>query len=195
MKALLLMVVGIVVVFATGLALRLGAFKDVQVFQGEEGPTRQVYAPHTGPYHKIVSVITRVESWAKENGETCEFSFGEYLDDPKRVDEDRLQSLGGCIVEKDWSSAPLPEGLAYREIPRAHYVIARFDGAPSISPYKVYPKVFDYMAERGITPSGPITEVYRVAVDNSVDNSAGTGAEAKYLETKYLFPAATPASR
>lgn len=177
MKVLVLLVLGTIAVFAGGLALRLGVLKDVQITESEEGPYRQVYANHVGPYHKIVPVLEKVEKWAKDNAETCELSFGEYLDDPKQVDEDRLQSLGGCIVQKEWSSANLPEGLFYREVPQKPYVVARFGGAPSISPYKVYPKAFEYMAAQSLSISGPVMEVYRVVIDNTV-------------ETKYLFPTA-----
>ncbi len=176
MRTLIILVLGTIAAFAAALGLRLGVLKDVHVAESEEGPYRQVYAKHVGAYHKIVAVLDKVENWAEDNGEKCGLSFGEFLDDPRQVDEDRLQSLAGCIVEKDWSPAELPEGLLYREVPRKRYVMAVFNGAPSISPYKVYPKVFAYLEEKKLKLTGPIMEIYRVIIDNAV-------------ETKYLFPA------
>lgn len=175
MRVLVLLIFGTIAVFAGGLALRLGVLKDVRVTEAEEGPYRQVYAKHTGAYHKIVGVLDKAEAWAEDNGEKCELSFGEFLDDPQTVDEDRLRSVAGCIVEKDWSQETLPEGFFYREVPRKKYVIALFDGAPSISPYKVYPKALAYIGEKKMKIAGPITEIYRIIIDNAV-------------ETKYLFP-------
>jgi AraC family transcriptional regulator len=175
MKALIGLVIVSILAFAATLAVRLGVFKDVRVTELEEGPFKQVYLLHSGPYHQIVPKIEKVEDWAEENGEPCEFSFGEFLDDPKEVDEDRLQSHGGCIVNKDWSQGQLPEGMQYREFSRRRYVVATFNGAPSIGPYKVYPKALAYLEEHGRKLAGPVMEIYHVVSDTAV-------------ETKYLFP-------
>ncbi len=175
MKMILVMTVGTILVFAIGLALRLGIHKPVRVLEQEEGPFMQIYKHHVGPYYKIVPVIQEVEKWAKDNQVKCELTFGEYQDDPKTVDEDRLQSLGGCIVEAAAATPQLPQDFLYRELPRRRYVEAQFDGAPSIGPYKVYPKALSYLEEKGKKLAGPVMEVYRVTSRFNV-------------ETKYLFP-------
>ncbi len=175
MKMIILMTVGIILVFATGLALRLGIHKPVQVLEKEEGPYFQIYKRHVGPYYKIVPVIQEVEKWAKENKINCELTFGEYPDDPNKVAEDRLQSLAGCIVESPDNARQLPQDFMYRELPKRHYVEAQFEGAPSIGPYKVYPRAISYLEEKGRKLAGPVMEVYRVKSQFDV-------------ETKYLFP-------
>ncbi len=159
MKYLVASVVATILVLIVALLLYLGAFKPVTVALEEDGPFRMVYKTHIGPYHKIVPTIEDVEKWAVENGEACQISFGEYLDDPRVVDEDRLRSNGGCVVEGDWSGR-LPEGMEFKVVPRREYVTAIFTGAPSISPYKVYPKALKYMESLNLKHEGTIIEMY-----------------------------------
>jgi len=175
MKTIALMTLATLVALLISLGLRLGLHKPVSITEGEAGPFRQVFAPHVGAYHKIVPVIQSVEAWARENAESCEQTFGEYLDDPAKVDEDRLQSYGGCLVGQDWREKRLPPKFSYRELPVQDYVIARFDGAPSVSPYKVYPKALEFIKKTQRKLAGPVMEVYRVVSDQAV-------------ETTYYFP-------
>lgn len=163
--------VGGTVLIVTGLILtlmvRLGAFRPVELTYNTRGPIKVVYKPHVGPYHQIVPTIEEVESWAKQNGEPCRLSFGEYLDDTDLTDEDRLRSNGGCVVEKDWSKG-LPPGFQYRVIPNHGFVLATFEGAPSIGPLKVYPKVDHYVDENGLVQNGPVYEFYEILGPNAV---------------------------
>ncbi len=153
---------------------RLGSFKTVTITQGPYGPLKVVFKKHVGAYDKIVPVIEEVERWAKANGEPCKLSFGEYYDDPDRVATDRLRSNGGCLVEKKWDFV-LPAGFGYREIPSHQFVIATFDGAPSIGPIKVYPKVDEYMKAHSLEKAGPTFELYEILPGEQV-------------KTTYIFP-------
>jgi AraC family transcriptional regulator len=193
MKYIILFAVLVVVGFTLSLLFRLGAFHAVTVAIGDQGPLRVIYKVHIGAYHKIVPVIEEVEKWAKANGEPCRISFGEYIDDPAISVEDRMHSNGGCIVEKAWpqavgptdesaggtppgSAGRLPPDFIYREIPSRTYVKAEFDGAPSIGPIKVYPRVKKFMKEKNLTPDGPVIETYEIMPGDKV-------------VTRYLFPA------
>jgi effector-binding domain-containing protein len=118
--------------------------------------------------------LEEVEKWAKENGEACKISFGEFIDDPDKVDEDRLRSNAGCVVEKTWDFV-LPAGFGFREYPPRVYVVAEFDGAPSIGPFKVYPKTKDYIESHNYKLSGPVIEMYEILSEEKV-------------RTTYLFP-------
>ncbi len=164
----------LIAVFALGLFIYVGGYKPVQTEIGDQGPLKIVYKEHIGAYHQIMPVLTEVEGWARQNGEACKLTFGEYLDNPKLVAEDRLKSHGGCVVEKDWSSG-LPAGYGYRELPRRLYLSAVFEGAPSIGPLKVYPKVDDIMREQGYKPDGAVIETYEILSDREV-------------RTRYYFP-------
>lgn len=174
MKQILLLVLLTIAALIGGLYYYVGGYKNIAMETTEAGPFKTVSKPHLGAYFKIVPVIEEVEKWAQANGESCKLSFGEYIDKPGEITEDRLRSNGGCIVEKEWMQG-LPEGYTYRELPRRLYVTATFDGAPSIGPYKVYPRVFTYVDENKLSMDGPIIEMYEVLPDNK-------------LLTRYYFP-------
>jgi DNA gyrase inhibitor GyrI len=176
MKSIIAGTLAVIAALVLSLLVYLGAFKSVTIARETAGPFKQVYKQHVGAYHKIVPTLEEVETWAAKNNEPCEFSFGEYLDDPKLIDEDRLKSNAGCIVTRDWS-AGLPEGFSYREIPTRDYVIADFDGAPSIGPYKAYPKATEFISAQGLEMMGAVTEVYKKLPNGGV-------------HTRYYFPVA-----
>jgi AraC family transcriptional regulator len=174
MKSLIALVLFIVVGLVGTLMYRLGSFKPVVITEAIHGPTKVIYKLHVGAYHQIVPTIEEVEKWAKAHGEPCTMSFGEYYNNPDKVAEDRLRSNGGCVVEKSWDTG-LPDGFAYREIPVHVYVVATFDGAPSIGPIKVYPKVGEFKESHGYDQPGPTYEFYEIRPGNQV-------------RTTYMFP-------
>jgi len=170
-----------VVTLIVWLVAHLGGFDHVSLEAKDIGPLRLVYKHHFGAYHKIEPVIEEVEKWAHAHSEPCTQSFGEYIDNPDTVDEDRLNSNGGCIVIADWSRKTLPEGFTYREIPKRLFVVAGFDGAPSIGPIKVYPKAQQFILDQHLKPDGPVIETYETQSEH-----AG--------KTRYFFPAARNSS-
>lgn len=177
MKGIILAALSLVVSLLIGLAIYLGAFKSVQLAQESAGPFKLIYKKHFGAYHKIVPVIEEVEKWARANGESCRLSFGEYIDNVDTVAEDRLQSHGGCILEKAWMES-LPQDFLYREIPARTYLIAEFEGAPSIGPMKVYPRAMDYIKEHRLSLDGAVIEIYEIV---TVDGKS-------HVKTRYHFP-------
>jgi effector-binding domain-containing protein len=156
----------------------LGAFKPVIINQKKAGPFHVVYKTHIGPYHKIVPLIEEVEKWAKSQGLDCHLSYGEYLDNPKQTEEVRLRSHGGCILPAPVNS-PLPEGFEQQTIPEKNYVTAVFEGSPGIGPLKVYPQVFQYIEDQGLTREESTIEVYEIHSPES-------------MTTTYYFPLKTP---
>lgn len=171
-------ILAVTTLFALGLIGALlvfvGAFKPVLITESDWGPVRVVFKHHVGAYHKIVPVMEEVEAWARTSEEKCTLTFGEFQDDPKIVDEDRLNSNVGCLVEKEWL-AGLPAGFEYREKPRLHALIAEFDGAPSIGPLKVYPKVKETAVSKNLKIAGPVIETYESLPGQKV-------------KTRYYFP-------
>ncbi len=157
-----------------------GAFKKVEIGTDERGAYTLIYKNHVGPYHQIVSKILEVETWAKENKLNCRYSFGEYFDNPAIVEEGRLNSRGGCLLEPDSETElqifealknNLPKDFLYSEFPKTKAVVALFSGAASIGPYKVYPKAEDYMKENNLVPVGNTLEIYEVLDKNSMQNT------------------------
>ena len=175
MKKAILTTVAAIIAFSIYMYFRLGMNKDVALEAKEAGPFKILYMKHTGPYFNIAEKIELVEKWAKANGITCEKTFGQYLDDPQSVDEDRLQSQGGCIIDELPSGVTLQAEMVVGELPRRKYLVANFDGAPSVGPYAVYPKAFDWIAKNSSSVDGPIVEIYTIVSD-------------KEVTTEYLFP-------
>lgn len=167
-------VLAAIVGFVGYLMLYLGAFRSVQLSDGPVPAMTLIGKEHVGPYHKIVPVIQEVETWAKEAGLDCTRSFGLYLDDPEEVDEPRLKSFGGCVLA-DAKVPELPEGLSVRVFSAPHFVKALFEGSPGIGPFKVYPRVKEYIHAKGFHPLPSVLEVYIVH-------------SAKAMTTTYYFP-------
>lgn len=176
LKFVLFFVGAILISFVGFMSYHLGAFKGVTITEETRPVIKMVYANHTGPYHKTVTAIEKVEKWATENSIDCTTSFGEYLEDPQTVEEARLKSRGGCVV--DLEPAQLPEGYLYQEIPPRSYVVAVFDGSPGIGPIKVYPRVADYMSSHKLKQVGSVIELYEIHSRTDI----------RSMTTTYLFP-------
>lgn len=177
LKKIILSLFVCLVVFAFYVMNYTGYFNPVELSTREEGPLHLVYKEHRGAYHGIGTVIGEVEKWAQDNGIPCTRSYGEFLDDPAAVDQDRLRSRGGCVLNEA-SPVPLPEEFKSDNKPRRSYVVALFEGAPGISPFTVYPKALEYIAAQRLKSDGPVIEIYSVN---------GTS-----VVTEYLFPIAPP---
>lgn len=158
---------------ATYLYFYLGVSKPVEVAIQEKGAIYLLYSKHTGAYHKINATIEKVEAWARANGVLCRQTFGEFLDDPQAVDEDRLRSHAGCVLNQPLGSIA-HEPFIYEERKPGRYAVAEFTGSPAIGPMKVYPKVRKFLDQERLRSSAPVVEVYTIN-GNSV-------------RTEYLFP-------
>ncbi len=150
----------------------LGFSQPVTITTANQGPFQMIFKDHIGPYHEIMEAIEEVEKWAKASGVECINSVGEYIDDPEVVDHDRLRSRGGCIVQQ--VPAEIPKQFGSETIPNKEYLVATFDGAPSIGPFKVYPKVKNHLQASHLKSTGSVYEIYEVRDVNK-------------LRTTYLF--------
>lgn len=172
--ALFLGAVGLVIY----LYVHLGVSRNVEIEVGERGPLYLLYKNHLGAYHQIGPTIDEVERWARSNSIHCPQTFGEFLDDPKAMDQDRLRSRAGCLLSAKLTSPP--GEFTYEERPAQKYVIAKFEGSPSIGPFKVYPKVQKFIEDnRMSTPSNPVIEIYTVN---------GAKVTTEYLFGRYQVP-------
>ena len=176
LRQFVLAAVLVVITLSSWMAYYLGAFKSVEIAKANRPAMKMIFKEHIGSYHKVVSVIQEVESWAKLHNIDCTQSFGEYIDDANMVEEIRLRSRGGCIVSE--IPKELPEGFKSQEIPARSYVTAIFEGSPGIGPVKVYPKAAEFMREQGLVMDGPVIEIYIIHSE-------------KEMTTTYLFPLAS----
>ncbi|UXR66130.1 GyrI-like domain-containing protein [Bdellovibrio bacteriovorus] len=176
MKYVLVFVLVTMISFGLFLANYLGAFRGVEISEVTQGPFKTVFVEHVGPYHKVNKQLERIEKYMKSQGITCGRTFGEYLDNPREVEEARLRSKVGCILEGE--PPQLTEGLQVGEIPQRKYVMAVFTGSPGIGPLKVYPKVNDFMLKAHLKQTGAVIEIYEI---HSI-------TEKNAMTTTYLFP-------
>jgi len=150
----------------------LGMNKPVEITQESRPAMSLLFKDHLGAYHQIGAALQEVEAWAFKNKLDCSLTFGEFLDDPKAVDQDRLRSRAGCLL-KEPLTIPI-EPYTYAEHPARQYVVARFNGAPGIGPFKVYPRVLEYFEEHRLRQAAPVIEVYSI-----------NGTQ---VTTEFLFP-------
>lgn len=162
LRYILLLVFIFIVSSIVSLVFRLGVFKSVEVSMVTQLELRMLYKVHTGAYHKISQTIEEVESIARAQSIPCQ-SYGEFLDNPQVVEEIRLKSHGGCLVNEDLANAPAD--LTFEKRPPKDYIKAVFDGSPSISPYKVYPKIQEYAYQARLKLNPHVIEIYYPSSD------------------------------
>ena len=146
----------------------LGGNLPVQVEFQTISPLHLYYEDHIGPYHKINDSLISFEQKLNKRGLFCEKTFGEYLDDPSSVDEDRLRSQIGCIVSSKTKKTYLGSEFKTRLIPSQKVIYAKFEGAPSIGPMKVYPKARQFAVDQRVEIVDSVFEMYSILRDNSV---------------------------
>lgn len=189
MRVIISIVAGTFAVIALALAIYLGAFKSVELKQTELGPLHLLYVEKMGPYHQVSNTITKVEEWAKAKNFACKVTYGEYLDNPNKMEAERLKAHVGCLIseaDKDlvFKTAQTEPKLASGEELHTEsralttYVQATFAGSPGIGPLKVYPRAEKFIASNKLQLSGPVIETYEVL-------------SAKDMKTTYFFPVIT----
>ena len=178
-KKFLLFVFTLLTGLAVYLFFYLGSYKPVEITQEKLGPLYLLYKAHVGAYHEIGPTIQEVEKWAKGQNIPCLRTFGEYLDNPESMDQDRLRSRGGCLLVEPL--ALVPPQFQYEARPERIYVVGRFTGSPAIGPFKVYPMIKKYLDEHRLSAKESVIEIYQI-----------DGME---VRTEYLFDTAVPPAK
>lgn len=172
-KNVILAIAGALFALVIYLFVYLGVYKSASIGLETRGPLHLLYKTHIGAYYKIDPTIDAVEALAREKKLSYSSTYGEYLDNPQAVDQDRLRANGGCVLDQPLTTPP-PEGFHYEDRPAREYVVGTFTGSPAIGPYKVYGKAKSFAAEHGLKLEESTIEIY------VVNGSAVT--------TTYLFP-------
>jgi len=162
------------------LFFRTGAHKNVTVEDSKIPDYQFFYAEHTGPYHEIMPKLLSVEKKFKNLDIECPRTFGLFLSDPERVNHDRLKSQVGCAFTIDEAPnlfAPI-EGVSETfyplpitskdELARVKCYRGTFDGSPSLSAMKVYPKIKEKAKEEGVKLFTPALEIYENEGDSVI---------------------------
>lgn len=161
MKKLVLAFFVFLISGALGLIWRLGVTKPVTVQIANLPEQKIIFLNHIGAYHKMNDTIVKVENELARRGFSCERTFGHYIDSPEQQDEDRLRSEGGCVVPShdiELKDTDLTAGA----IPAGQYIRATFEGSPSISPFKVYPKVNEFAHGNRLRRADDFYEIYEI---------------------------------
>ena len=155
MKALKIIVLVLVAIAALLVfsAWRIGLFAPVHIVEKEMGPYYLIYDDHKGPYQNIYQTINKVRKQVKEKyGLEAVSTFGQYIDDPKKVKPADLRALAGVVVGSLPDSVELPLKMATYDSVLA--LVSETDvktkASYMIGPFKVYPKFNKYIKEHGI---------------------------------------------
>jgi len=177
MAKVVFFILSCILVFLVTIYFRLGAHRPVEISRSTETDLLLLFKKQTGPYHLVSSTISEIETWAARNNIPCRRTFGEYLDDPRQTEDRHLRSNVGCILEQ------APRGISspyqIKKLSVKNWVVARFDGAPSLGPLRVYPKVQSYLKENHLQQGGPVLEIYTTSGERAAS-------------TEYLFPVNEP---
>jgi effector-binding domain-containing protein len=155
------------------LFFRTGAYKSVATEKIENfTPLRLIYKENIGPFHEIVAKITEVEKALKKLNTDCKKTFGLFLSDPEIIEHSKLESHVGCAFYP--GEAPefftLPKGIKeklYGEdlIGKTCYK-GSFNGSPSLSALKIYPKLKEMAQDDRIKLRTEALELYYVDGDS-----------------------------
>lgn len=157
------------------LAFRLGAFLPVEMSIQNKTNFWIVYKKHQGAYHKIVPILEEVEKQVRLNNENCQYSFGQFFDNPKEIEAERLRAHVGCLIQNPELFKDLPQGYYLESFKGGDFLRAYFKGSPAIGPYKVYTKAMEELKERGLKKWPFVMEIYEITSEQKV-------------HTEYLFP-------
>ncbi len=164
-------VIGVLVVIIAIIILALsyyGLFAKIEIGNKETGPFWLVYEKHIGDYSKTGAIMDKVfnELLNDESIKTTR-GFGLYYDNPKNVEEEKLRSIVGCILEdSDEDKVPfLEKRYNVKKFPQSDSIVAQFPFKGMLSilvgVFKVYPKLGEYI-ERNNYPKTPIMELYDI---------------------------------
>lgn len=155
------------IIIASMIYANYGGFSKLRFQINKEGGETLVYKEMNGPYNQSGQVISKL-GFDLKNEFKIEPSrmFGTYFDDPRKVDESKLRSEVGCILEASdtarvyWIKAKFNVKIC----PVKNYITTEFPykGRMSImiGLMKVYPALMKYVKENGYSDAGPIMEIY-----------------------------------
>lgn len=155
-----LLLIGIAVVGFLGYS---GFFHKVAVTEGVSGPYTLVYKKAAGPYQNCAKPMDEVYRFLKANNIESSKGFGFYLDDPKKVSQDKLRYIAGCIVDDRSKLKGLKTDLSIKDFKPVKSVIVVFPYKNIMSIFagvmKVYPAISLYAADKKI-PGNAVMEIY-----------------------------------
>jgi effector-binding domain-containing protein len=124
------------------------------------GRTRVIYLEHQGPYWQVGRLFAQVAEFMAEHDQAGPM-FGRYLDDPQKVEVQRLRAEVGFVVGGDLEP---PEPYQVKDLPARTVASLLVRGHYGQAPAS-YPTVFAWINEHGYLAEPAVTEIYLVSPD------------------------------
>lgn len=159
LKAFLLVVVVLAALIGLTLAYH-GFFDKYEVTEKEVGPYMLATKRFVGSYYKVGPTMTEVDTWLRENGVESTKGVGLFYDTPTEVEEDKLRSDVGNVLENvdEEKLIEIKEKYEVKELAKQNAVVVEFPiKSPlsyMLSPMKVYPIISKYWLEKGYPAEG-----------------------------------------
>lgn len=164
-----LIIIGAILALIAIVIAYYGGFKKVNFRVEEQGGETLVFKDMIGDYAKSKKLSDDVYYTLLNDYEIETFrGFGIYYDNPKEVEQSKLRSEIGCIIEeKDTSKVSQIRGeLKIKTYPEKAYIVTEFPFKGTLSVIfgvmKVYPTMDKFAEENGYKKDGAIMEIYDV---------------------------------
>jgi hypothetical protein len=165
----IILVIVIILIFIVFILLwNAGLFHKIEIEETEMGPYVLIYNDLTGPYKGIKNVQDEIY-YALLNKEKIETykGFGIYYDDPKKIPEEKLRSIGGCILEeKDFDKLPdLKNKYKVKSFEKQKCAVTSFPFKNPLSVMlgllRVYPSLNEYFEKKNLKHN-EMMEIYDI---------------------------------
>lgn len=160
----IVLLIALGVMLATlGLCYYAGMFERVDIEECNQGPFHLVYREHIGSYNEIRYVMADVYAYLKFKKKIpVSRGFSMFYDTPSKTVKKDMHYIGGCVVDSAFAAIDTP--YHQKTIVAAPAIVAsvklRSFLSYSTASLKAYPALERRRAEKGITLSGPVMELY-----------------------------------
>lgn len=176
----------VVIVIIMAYLIYLGLFTSVRFSKKNIGPYYLVCEKYIGDYSNTGEVMDRIYNDLKKDNVDAERGFGLYYDNPREVEESKLRSIVGCVLERDYINRidELRKKYRIEEFPQNQCLTTSFPYKGTLSIYmgiiKVYPKLSEEI-EKGGYKMVPVMEMYD-SNQGKIDYIAGVGLDQEYYK-------------
>jgi len=168
MKFIIITVVVLIIIAIVFLAY-FGGFKKLTISIAKVGRETLVYESINGNYKQSGQVMDKIYYSLLNNEKIKTFlGFGTYYDNPKEVEESKLRSEAGCVLNIADSSIidQLKRSYKIKILEEKKYMVTEFPYKGKISVFfsimKVYPALQKYAKENNLQEDSPVTEIYDI---------------------------------
>jgi len=159
-KTILLSVLGVVAVIVLFIVVSLwqaGVFTSPQLKLEPRASYLYIYLERSGPFSEINKAKSDLNKIVSEQKLPVKVPCGVYFDDPAQTQNNQLRWRIGYTVD---DSLPITEPLKMDTIPEQLVIVASIKAHPMVAPFKTYPALHNWVAEKGYKIIGPAYEFY-----------------------------------